>query len=505
MNKWWVQAVLFLMVLTGLFFFLGFWEVFFSGPQGIHFMRQTDSLSFASQYFNEGYNFFEPRLFNLKNIEGKAACEFPLTYFLAALLYAVFGKNVLILKLLHFVIVGAGVFLIFRLSYLILKDYFYAVLIALFLYTSTVFNYYAFNYLPDAPALGFTFSGWFFFYHYLKNKKNKSLAAAFILFTFGSLIKVTYLINPLAILVLSLFALIFHKDHIIPQSMAKKIVIAGIAGLLAVLLWNMYMLHYNALYDSNSFNTKALPIWKLSEFQIVQVWDYMSNYWYTKYLAHSSFHFLFVIMVLQVVFFKKSNRVSGLVVLILLSGALSYLILFYAQFKDHDYYFLAFFPFIILVLINGISTLQNISKNRYLHLLTKLILLAIVVAGINYSKEKLNNRFTNRTDEFSNAGRMICENSEAIDSLGISSQAKFVIAPDLCQNGGLFFLNRRGWNIQRMEDITVDRIHHYIDSGADYLLLITTGGISMSVDEIPGELLYIGNGIGIYKLRDRIE
>ena len=59
-------------LLTIIFFYLGFGEQFFVGPHGIHYMRQTDSLSFASQFYNTGYDFFHPALFNLKNGNGNA-------------------------------------------------------------------------------------------------------------------------------------------------------------------------------------------------------------------------------------------------------------------------------------------------------------------------------------------------------------------------------------------------------------------------------------------------
>ena len=187
-------------------------------------MRQTDSLSFASQYFNNGYHFFNPQLYNLKNIGGNAACEFPITYYLTALLYSIFDKKVFILKLLHLIIVTIGVIFIFRLTYQLLQDYFYAIVISLFLFTSTVFNYYSFNYLPDAPALGFTFIGWFYIFRHQIDKKKKSLFASYLFFTLGSLIKVTYLINPLAIVVFSLFSILFNKKESIDISKAKRLI-----------------------------------------------------------------------------------------------------------------------------------------------------------------------------------------------------------------------------------------------------------------------------------------
>ena len=144
--------------MTIIFFFFGFDKIFFSGPQGIHFIRQTDSLSFVSQYYNFGYDFFNPKIFNMDSVDGRAVSEFPIIYYLTALLYSIFGVKVYLLKILNLIISYIGVYCVYKVSYYILKDYVYAFLISLFLMTSTVFNYYSFNYLPDPSALAFVFS-----------------------------------------------------------------------------------------------------------------------------------------------------------------------------------------------------------------------------------------------------------------------------------------------------------------------------------------------------------
>ena len=333
-NKFWIHIILFIFALTGLFFFLGLAEIFFSGPQGIHFMRQTDSLSFASQYFNNGFYFFKPQLYNLKNIGGYAACEFPLTYYLTALLYFMVGNKLFILKLLHFIIVNIGVYFIFKLSYQVLKDYFYAALICLLLFTSTVFNYYSFNYLPDAPALGFTFIGWYFILQYQTDKKEKTVIISFLFFTLGSLIKVTYLINPLAIIGFSLFSVLFHKTGFMSSPMAKKMIAYGATGVLIVVIWNAYVLIYNDLNESASFVTRALPIWGLTKYNIEVVWDHFTNYWYNSYFAIYSFRLLFIIFLFIILFHKKSDIRLSLLTLILFFGCLAYFILFYPQFRS---------------------------------------------------------------------------------------------------------------------------------------------------------------------------
>ena len=50
----------------------------------MHFMRQTDSLLFLNTSIM--VFIFEPQLFNLKNIDGRAACEFPILYYITSLL-----------------------------------------------------------------------------------------------------------------------------------------------------------------------------------------------------------------------------------------------------------------------------------------------------------------------------------------------------------------------------------------------------------------------------------
>ena len=117
----WLQIIFFLGIFILLFLFLDFDAIISKGPFGVHFMRQTDSLSFSSNYFNNGFRFFKPQLYNLSNFDGRAACEFPITYYLTALLYTLFGKQFFIQRFVHLLIAYIGVFYIFKLSYKILK------------------------------------------------------------------------------------------------------------------------------------------------------------------------------------------------------------------------------------------------------------------------------------------------------------------------------------------------------------------------------------------------
>jgi hypothetical protein len=391
-----------------------------------------------------------------------------------------------------------GVFYIFRLAHMILNDYLYAILVSFFLFTSTVFNYYSFNYLPDSPALGFVFIGWFLVFNFRLENKKRALFMGFFFLTLGGLIKVTSLVNLLAIVLFFIFS-VFDNKRFLPNKKEKQVILYGLIGVLIVILWNIYVLYYNNLYSSFQFNTIAKPIWSLSLERVGVVWDHVVNYWYADYFAHSSFRVLLGMAVLQIVFFKKSNYTLSMIILILFIGNLIYFILFYSQFQDHDYYFMIFFPFFILVLINGIKTLQNVITKPLLHVFIKLVLLIVFVAGANYSKIKLSNRYENGLTGYSKTSFLIQENRVGIQRLNLKKDAKFIVVPDLCPNGGLFFLDKMGWNIASPEDLSVDNLRFYKNSGAEYLLLADDEQVVDLWGNI-GDLIFKGKGISIYKI-----
>ncbi len=493
------EGIVFLSILTILFFYLGFNNIFLCGPFGIHFMRQTDSLSFAANYFNNGFDFFNPELYNLKNIDGRAASEFPITYYITSLLYTIFGKQFYIQRLVHLTIAYFGAYAVFKLAKIILKDYWYALFISLTLFTSTVFNYYSFNYLPDVPALGFAFIGWYYIIKYRSIYHNKLLLFAFLFFTLSSLIKVTYLINPLTALWFAIIQLIFNKKENL-FSDYKKVILYFSISVILVLIWNAYVFYYISKYNSTTFLTKVFPFWTLSKETIQVVWEHFSGYWYNKYLSRSVFHIIYILFAFQIIFYKKTNRQLTFLILLLFIGSICYVLLFFSQFKDHDYYFLTLFPLIFLLLINGINTFQKTIGSNYIHIIAKIIIATIVISGINLSKSKLEARFKKQADNYSNAGLVIENNSLAIKNLKLDKNAKIIVAPDYCQNGGLFFLDKKGWNLEP-KDITIDNINNLKSKGADYFVVVENDSLFLSVAYSTGTMIFRKNELSIFKLK----
>lgn len=492
---------LFLILLVLVYTVIDYQTILFLSPRGIHFIRQTDSLSFVANYLKNGFHFFEPQVFNLQSIEGKAACEFPILYYLTAILYSIFGEHEFFLRLLTIIIASTGFFYLFKLLFNLLHDLVYALSFSFLFISSTALLYYTNNFLPDASALGFTLTGWYFFFKFMNNRTLKySLFISFAFFTLASLLKVTYFINPMA----AIISLLIH--HLSVISNFKKVIrtnaiptMAFIASFIIVLGWNIYVIQYNRITHDNYFLVQWMPIWSLNQNQIADVWEHFTNNWYSRYYYQSTFHMFLIIFVSGIVFLKRSERAILIIAIVSLAGTISYFLLFFAQFKYHDYYFIAMIPAIIFLVINAFMALRHKYTRLINNYITKLLVVTICVLSLNYAREKINQRYLNSNDIFSSIGFKLTDTRDYLDSLEVSKQAKFIILTDQTPNGGLYFINRQGWNVKDTSQTSLNAISSYINQGADYLLLTDNQFINK---RFKGSLIGEKDGIRIYDLKN---
>ncbi|MBZ0242813.1 MAG: glycosyltransferase family 39 protein, partial [Bacteroidales bacterium] len=272
------KTLAFVGLLLVYFLFAGtFWQLF-EMPQGIHFIRQTDSLSFLSNYYRFGAGFFEPQLFNLSSTDGKAANEFPLIYYFIALIYSVFGEHEFMLRSTNLLISLVGFIAMFKLVYLIIEDGFYAYFFSFLLLSSTVVLYYANNFLPDPASLSFSILGWYIFLLVVfKRKSSYLILLSFLFFTLASLVKITYFIHPVAAFFALIISRYLKKDELEATRLLKITGLAFGFGLLLVLSWwFVFVVNYNDIYGDNYFLTTIRPIWSLSSHGISEVWHAVS-------------------------------------------------------------------------------------------------------------------------------------------------------------------------------------------------------------------------------------
>ena len=489
----------FVLLLIICFYFLNFHSYFFAQPQGVHFNRQIDGLSFVSNYYHNGFDFFHPELYNLIIKEARGVSEFPIFYYITSLLYLLFGEKEFILKLIHLSVFSVGLFHLYKLTYQVIEDKFYAYIIPLFLFSSVSLTYYAFNFLPDIAALGFSFSGWYFVIKYRANNKFKLLIYAFVFFTFSALLKVTFFINPFAFFIYCLADFLFFKKEVNKKEV-KRISVVFSGTILILIFWNSYVFWYNAKYNSTFFLTKTTPFWELTRNENLEIWGHIKNEWYKKYLAESSLHFLLIVLAFAIFNIKKIDLFLKSIFLLILIGTSCYFALFYSQFKYHDYYFLLFFPLLFFLLLIGFKTIKIEYNNAFFSLVVKLSLIIITISGINYSRIKVKERYDKGYDIISRVGFEIRKNQKDIDLLNIPENSKIIVAPDKSMNGGGYFLKRKFWPIENENEITKNNILKFRNKGARYIVIVTFKKEYGAILNQMGTLLLQNGDFRIYKL-----
>ncbi len=464
----------------------------FLHPQGIHFIRQTDSLSFASNYFRFGNGFFNPQVYNLSSDNGNAANEFPLVYFIVSFIYKLIGEQDFVLRILNLSISVTGFYALYKIIGRIVGDCFYTLFITFILLSSTVLMYYSNNYLPDPAALSFALIGWWFFFEGAHSKSDAvRLPLAFLFFTLSALIKVTYLINPVAA-VLSYSVFVVHNKIKLNSAIRHVYVWLYFAVnlLLVGLWWFVFVKEYNSSNNDVYFLTTIRPIWSMSSNELNLVIDAIKS-WRIDYFYFNAYY-LFGLLLLGLFFVKREDYFLATVASVLLLGSVFFVLLFFAQFRDHDYYFLAIFTPIIFTFVLLFKSLFRRFKRFFNSLYFKVFLSVFCLLALFDTTERVKSRYANSEDKFSEVGFILKGYDTVVDSLGISEHAKLIVYPDITRNGSLYFIKRKGWTVSNQSDDINMKINQLIEEGAEYLITLSpVKGLNL-------DTVYVDNKITIY-------
>ncbi len=464
---------LFLLILTLVLFFAGVFTSLPHPPEGLHLFRQTDSAAFASHYYHYGNGLFEPANYNLSSIDGKGAAEFPLTYYIAGLLYHFFGEKDWILKGIHFFIFLCGVIFFWHSLKRYLESYWWSLVVTFSFLSGGVMLHYCNMTLPESPAIGFSLSGWALLLHGFKSSKASHLTWAAIFFTMSALLKVVYGIHLLTLVVYLLWRL--KNDNYSFHELLKTYkwtILILLVGIVANSCWNGYAISYNQRYAQANFLTSSTPIWGMPQEHISGVVDIISNYW-RPYLIYPTLLHTFGILSLFLLFlFKKTPYPDNLIIVVNVLALLSYVVLFFHQFLDHDYYFLMFYLPLSLWLMLGYSTVAKVAigKSDRLYNVIGLSALLITALAVNYGIEKSNQR-KEKTDILEEACVPIKENAKELQEL-IPKSSHIIVFGDYTRQASLYFLKRKGWTILDEEQLNRSLIDSLTSCGAQFLLLL---------------------------------
>ncbi len=469
-----IQFLLFTVLFLLVCYFMEYHKILFFRPQGLHYWRQTDSLSFVQCYIINGMRFFHPQILNMQSGLGYSASEFPILYYIAASLSFIFGNFEIILRLTSIIIVFAGFYSLYRMIQILFENYFLSYTLTFLFFSSTVLIYYTNNFLPDAPALGFTLIAWYYFFSFIYKKKYKHIYWSFFFFTISSLLKITFLMNPIAIIcivILSKLNKSLFTEELNNNRKLTSLIISFCISLILVLLWNFWMINYNAINKGDYFTITSVPIWKTSSYTIRDTWDHASHYWFGEYYYFSFFHVLAGLILLSLVFIKKTNKFLVSLTLLLLLGGISYVLLFFEQFKSHDYYFLILIPVIIFLFINSLKTLQLRFPIFFSKIYITMALVILTILSLNYAKLNMHRRYNHENGKFQSANNNFYTITSYLPSIGILEKDIVISIGDITTNASLYFMKHSGWTLYYIEDIKETTINNYIERGAKYIVI----------------------------------
>lgn len=464
-NKWTKNAsdLVFIALFFAVCIGFHYQEIIFKRPQSVHVWRQADCASMALNYHQHDLPLLRPQLHFRFNDNAEAMGEFPILYYSVAALYDVFGYHEFIYRLLWLAFAFLGSFCLYRLSLDILKLSLESVLIGLMLLLSPVVAYYSISFISDPVALFLIPVAFLLLNSYLKSKNPATLICGILIITLSGLLKLSALIIPLIVL-----------GSYILFSISKyrwKVALSGMIGVSIIILqnylWYAYVFQFNEERGTNYFFTKLAPYWQLDSTLRKEVLDVIFDFriqeFYNKIM-------LFIAVLLLAVSIVK-NRLSWMSFFLISSimGLVIFFLLFFQQFRFHDYYMINLIILVPLIFIVFLKSFENVVIDSKMIKVLKLMLIFLVlrntVIAANFNKRRYMNP---ENSTYEDKGYFTLE--KKLDSLGVEKDAFVISVPDDSPNVTLYLMNRSGWTNSHYP-LKPGNIEEFKIRGAEYLII----------------------------------
>jgi hypothetical protein len=210
----------------------------------------------------------------------------------------------------------------------------------------------------------------------------------------------------------------------------------------------MHIIQYNAFNHDDYFLVSTRPISKMDSEDIGVVWDHMTGYWFRDYLARDSWRLLLGMLVLIGLRWKSLNQHLRNALWILTLGELAYIVFFFGQFKDHDYYIWNIFPWLILVMAAFVNAFWEALAQRVLKQLVGIVMLILVMNSWISNEKVIRWRFGHDEPNLAWVGKRLQHGPEWLKESGVLPfTEKVVVVPDFTRNGSLLFIQQEGWTL----------------------------------------------------------
>lgn len=464
------------------------------GPLSTHVWRQTDCLSLTHHYA-QGANFLSPEMhlqLGDNFTSGKTAGEFPVLYYIVGKLWNLFGESYLIYRVFYLFILFTGLYALYKSFTILFKDSYWAIAIALLIFTSPVYVFYGVSFLTDVPAMSFIFIALYFLIKYIQGKKKVQFFIAMLFFTLAGLIKISSLISFAFIGVIFFLELFPFKtlgyrklfNHKLYEWLGFTLVLALIFS------WYYYAHYFNSIHSFKYTFNNIYPLWLMNNHDISNLIKDIKYHVSQVFFSKTILYCLLFIFLINLMLIKKMPLLGFLSNIIITLGSIAYFILWAPLMGVHDYYYSALLILFIAIIIPFIyfvkSNHNEIFKSKIVKVFIGLIL------GFNFWYCYTINHL--KTLQIENKPFPIVGNHEFVNymtwlnwdiktnlyrfermkpyvkELGIKKTDKVISLPDPTLNATLYLLNQKGWtNFSNYN--TSEQIDLLIQNGAKYLFI----------------------------------
>jgi hypothetical protein len=487
-------SVIFIFLFVVISIFYNYPKILSLNPRSLHAWRQSDCTSITLNYYQHGMKFFEPEIHNLisdNNTSGRTVGEFPILYYLVALIWKFTGVHIWIYRSLQYIIMFMGLFSLFKIAQTFLSDIFWSLFIPLLLFASPIFADYGISFLTNATSLSLVFIALRQLQKYYTLKKVKFLVISFVIFTLAALMKTSSLIGFFFMMVIMVGERIRFFNPSKTMIFNHKVVLVLILLLFSAILgWYFFAESSNAIHKGKYTFNDLWPIWRMKKPEIISFLNTIRTT--TIYLV---FHILIIILLAigflyMLVMPSKSKPFFYYGNIILFLGSVTYFLFWFNAMNYHDYYYIDLLLFLIFIPLSVLMRLKENYTTLYKSLALKIFMAILLIFNLYYTKEVLELRYFAKSEkkysvipsnDLVGLLRWISDNRkvniEALEEIqpylkqiGIKPEDQVISIPDQSFNITLFLLNHRGWT-----EYGHDKEHLFsFAKGAKYLIINDT-------------------------------
>ena len=206
-RKGWIIALIFI-ILSGLFIQWSYMNEF---PSFIHAWSQTDRYAIALGFVNNDLDFFHPETFiynkqfphqwSVPHETTITSVDFPILEYVVAIIMKISGDtSPWIFRMCSLIVAFIGMFFLYKLTFIITKDWIKSVFVVAVAMTSPVYAYYYNGFIPSIPALTFMIIAFYCYLKYLNDNEKKLFIITIVFCTLSVLVRTSFAVAYVALL-----------------------------------------------------------------------------------------------------------------------------------------------------------------------------------------------------------------------------------------------------------------------------------------------------------------